>query len=156
MDDCHNKQQESSLSSAVPLKAIAFVGSTQLVALALFYFVTKVNEAGTLLASILEMSSLTVLIGLFLKKGIILATTIAFLFISFVISTFVGLATHRYALSAFSALTSFSLGLMLYLPSVSNVNLPHVYQLPQISLIIPLLFATPLLTLVIQKPNRDE
>ncbi|MDR6938486.1 hypothetical protein J2S36_000029 [Arcanobacterium hippocoleae] len=52
------------------LKCCAFIGSSQLFAFILFHFVSRVNEAGDFLVSLLELSSLTILIGLLLKSGI--------------------------------------------------------------------------------------
>lgn len=56
----------------------------------LFRFASRLNEAGDSLACLLEMSSLTILFGLFLKSDIVFALAIAFLLVVICHSSFHG------------------------------------------------------------------
>lgn len=154
----HNVKYEHSLppTRATILKYCAVIGSSQLFAFMMFHFVSKVNEAEDFLVSILEISSLTILFGLFLKSGILPAMAIAFLLITAAVFTTVGIRTRTYNLSMFSALSSMSLGVMLYSPTVSRIVLLDTYPILQVPVVVPILFAAPLASLVLHRLIRKS
>ncbi|MDY5153299.1 hypothetical protein SAMN05421878_1107 [Actinobaculum suis] len=139
-----------SLTAATFLKYFVLIGSSQLMAVILFYFVTRVSEGGELLTALLKKSSFTILVGLSLKSGVVTASIIAFILLALLFFAFLGLFIKIYDLSIFSAFSSASLGVMLYSPTVSKFILPDNYQMPPVPLAVSILFAVPLAALVLE------
>ncbi|OCA96038.1 Uncharacterised protein [Actinobaculum suis] len=139
-----------SLTAATFLKYFVLIGSSQLTAVILFYFVTRVSEGGELLTALLKKSSFTILVGLSLKSGVVTASIIAFILLALLFFAFLGLFIKIYDLSIFSAFSSASLGVMLYSPTVSKFILPDNYQMPPVPLAVSILFAVPLAALVLE------
>ncbi len=154
----HNVQYQHLLppTRATILKYCAVIGSSQLFAFMMFHFVSKVNEAEDFLVSILEISSLTILFGLFLKSGILPAMAIAFLLIAAAIFTTIGIRTRKYNLSMFSSLSSMSFGMMLYSPTIGRIVSSAPYPIPHVPLIVPILFVAPLASLVLHRLIRKK
>lgn len=126
------------------LKYFILAGLSQIVAIIAFIFVAQASVVTSYLATILEMSSLTILVGLFLEKGVVSALAIACLLIVFVSFALIGVVTHKSWLSLFSALSGISLGLMLYSPFITGVVFSSAYERPQVPLAVCLLFMIPI------------
>ncbi|AIE82758.1 hypothetical protein FB03_05195 [Actinotignum schaalii] len=92
----------------------------------------------------LEMSFLTILASFFLKNGVITALVVACMLLTLISLAFIGVLMRKHGLSLFATLSSITLGLLLYFPTVGGALFPHAHEMPPIAFGLFLLFAVPL------------